>query len=366
MAKRWVWLGLILIAGAGLLLYPREVAAALARSITDCLSTLAPTLFPFLALSSLMLRTGAGDLLARPLAPLCRWLRLPACSGPVLLLSLTGGYPAGARGVSLLFEQRRLTPSQAARLMLFCVNAGPAFVVSYAGSALLGDVRLGWLLLGAGNLSCLSLAAATALGAPRPEKASPIPVLPDPHPLVSSVADACRATWGLCGWVVFFAGITALLRCTGLLGAVNSLLTATGLLSSPQAGALTASLLEVTAGARAAAELAASPVLLAFALSFAGLCVHLQLFSFFPRFPGSKALFFLFRLLHGGLAALLTVLGLRLFPRAVPSVAGVPPVTGTGLAASWAGGASLLLLSVVFLLALARSRETPVAPGAEV
>lgn len=360
--KRFFWLLISLLFAAGLLLWPEEVRSALAASVTSCLSTLAPTLFPFLAVTSLLLRSGAGELLSRPLAPLCRVLRLPACCGAPLLMSFLGGYPAGARGVSLLLEKGRLTPAQAARMMLFSVNAGPAFVVSYAGAAILGDEALGWLLLLSGTLSSLLLAAVTAPFAPRVEEA-PTPTAPlDPHPLVSAVTDACRATWTLCGWVVFFSGVTALLRASGLLSYVNQLMTLFGL-SSPQAGVLTTFLLEVTAGTGAASALWASPVLLAFGLGFGGLCVHLQLFSLFSPFPGSKVRFFLFRFLHGALSALLTAGLLRLFPRAAAPVA--VPASAPVLAASPAGGLSLLLMSLVFLLFLSPPQET-VAPRRKV
>ena len=130
----------LLALGAGLLLFPAQARESVSKSVLTCLSSLVPSLFPFLVLASLGVRSGAGALLGRLLAPLTRHaFRLPAICGAPLLLSFLGGYPAGARGVSLLLEEKQITREQAGRMMAFCVAPGPAFVVTFVGWGHLGE-----------------------------------------------------------------------------------------------------------------------------------------------------------------------------------------------------------------------------------
>ena len=102
--------------GAGLLLYPAHVQESVAASSLYCLTALVPSLFPFMVLSSFGVRSGAGEMLAKLLGPVTRTLfRLPAICGATLVLSFFGGYPAGARGVSLCWRKGRSAKSRQAR-----------------------------------------------------------------------------------------------------------------------------------------------------------------------------------------------------------------------------------------------------------
>lgn len=343
----------------GLLVFPAAVREAVGASAVYCLTGLAPTLFPFLAAAAYVDRSGLGELLGRLLRlPTRRLFRLPGCCASVLLMSLIGGYPAGARGVSLLLERGAVTREQAGRLLLFCINPGPAFVVSFVGLGLLGSLRLGWLLFAAVSVASLLLGLLSAIGRPLPEEPSPVPVaLSGGGALVSSVRDACQSTLMLCGCVCLFSGMTSILHGSGLFQLLCQLLSAPRLLTAPQCAALLSFVWEVTGGAGAAAAFSVGPVLYAFGLAFAGLCVHLQVFSFFPDFPGSRGRFFAFRLLHALLAAGLTRLGLAFLPaEALQTFAAAGTVQGAALFSGTAtGGLSLLLMCAAFLLALGKA-----------
>ena len=271
--------------GTALLAYPAQVRDSVAQSALYCLVSLTPSLFPFMVAASYGVRSQAGMLFG----PAVRHLfRLPACAGATLLLSFLGGYPAGARGISLLLEQGRLTREQAGRMMLFCVAPGAAFVVTFLGCGALGSLRLGWLLFFAVTLSGLLLGLLTGRGKPLPEKEPPQPGEPGGPALVRSVSDASSAVVKMCGCILLFAGFTAILQGSGAFQALSRLLAFSGLVSQKEAGVLLSFLLEVTGGTGEASRQGAAPLLYAFGLAFGGLCVHLQLFSLFPEFPLSK------------------------------------------------------------------------------
>lgn len=110
-------------------------------------------------------------------------------------------------------------------------------------------------------------------------------------------------------------------------------------------------LFEIAAGTGSAVSFQVPPVLLAFGLAFAGICVHFQVFSFFEVFPASKIKFFLFRLVHGTLAAVVYFY----FQKAFPQTAEVFYSSGQkifigGFTMPMAAGFSLTLMCGAFLV----------------
>jgi len=186
---------------------PESTRAAALEALGLCAYSVVPALFPFLAVSSALTAAGFGEwispLLSRWMTPL---FRLPGTAGSALLLGLVGGYPIGARTAAELYRSRRLTRSEAERLLTFCNNSNPAFLISVLGSGVFGSVRTGvWLWL---------IHVATALGTglllSRRQKVSSrsAPPTPQAEPLlpamVRSIRDAAAGMVPLCGFVVLF------------------------------------------------------------------------------------------------------------------------------------------------------------------
>lgn len=351
-----------------LLVYPAQVRGSVAASALYCLSSLVPSLFPFMVLASFGVRSGAGDVLGRILAPVTRYVfRLPKVCGATVLLSFVGGYPAGARAVSLLLEEKKITPEQAGRMMTFCVAPGAAFVVTFLGCGVLGDLAVGWLLFLSVTLSGLLLGVITSLRKPLPKESSPALQETAGGALIRSVGDASSATVKMCGCILLFAGAMAILQGSGVFQTLASLVAATGLTDRNSAMACLSFLWEVTDGTGDAARLGVTPVLYAFGLAFGGLCVHVQVFSFFPEFPLSKGKFLLFRFLHGLLSAGIFRLLVPLLPIPTQAVwaAASQPVSYELTASTAAGGLSLLLMCGAFLVFLGRglSSKDPQSPS---
>lgn len=347
---------------AAFLRFPDAVRESTASGISYCLCVLAPSLFPFMALSSFAVNSPAAQVLGRPLDGLARWVfRLPGCCAVPILMSFIGGYPAGARGTSLLLEKGAITQRQAGRMMLFCVNPGLAFVVSFLGVGVLGSARLGWLLFLAVTLSGLLLGIITAFGAPIPEKSSAQPSASYSGTVMSSVTDAARSVLVMSACVVLFSVLTAILHGSGIFQAVVHFLSQTRLFSPMEWAAALSFLVEVTGGVGDAAELSVAPVFYAFGLAFGGFCVHMQVLAFFPHPPIRLGWFFLARLAHGGMAAgCFLLLGKLLHGNAVQTAA--PIAAGAQLfSGNLLGGASLLLMCSAFLL-IVQKGSVPLKP----
>ena len=130
-----------------------------------CARSVVPSLFPFLVASSALLALGFGELAAPWLAGLMEPLfRVPGAGSAALVLGLVGGYPIGAKTAADLYRENLVSREEAERLLsgedafllergeprllAFCNNSNPVFLISVLGVGVFGSVRAGvWLWL---------------------------------------------------------------------------------------------------------------------------------------------------------------------------------------------------------------------------
>ena len=187
----------------------QAVRAAAARALTLCAGTVIPSLFPFLVISSLLIALGFGEWLAPHFSGLMTPLfRLPGQASGPLLLGLVGGYPIGAQSAAELYQQGLLTKDEAERLLTFCNNSNPIFLISVLGSGVFGSVRAGvwlWLihLLSALLTGLLFRGHKTPArrGTVRPVSCRAVSL---PAAVVSSVRSAANGMLSVCAFVTLF------------------------------------------------------------------------------------------------------------------------------------------------------------------
>ena len=129
---------------------PQCCARALQQGLALCGGPLLVSLFPFLIVSALLMRCGAGQALGFVFRPVARLIgvRSPAAGG-VLLIGFLGGFAPAAAAVAEAVRSRELTPHEASALLPACICSGPSFVILTAGEQLLGSRVLGIRLFAA-------------------------------------------------------------------------------------------------------------------------------------------------------------------------------------------------------------------------
>ena len=295
---------------AALLLRPQAAADGARAGLLLCAQTLIPALFPFMAASGLLLRLGAPQRLGEALSPLSRRLfGVGGAGGGAFLLGIFGGYPLGAVTVTELFQSGALEKKEAERLLAFCDNSGPAFIVSAVGASAFGSAGTGFFLyfvhvLAAVLAGALARPKSGAQGAKMPA-AAPAAF---PRAFTESVRAATGTMVTVCGFAVFFNVLV------GLLDADGGLSLAVGGISSQFGAALhftralLLGVLELGTGAAALQGLApdaANLSLAAFLLGWGGLSVHAQAAAIALQGGLSPARHELGKLAHGLLSALL-------------------------------------------------------------
>ncbi len=346
---RTIGISVLLVAVAAVMLrFPQALANGVSRGLSVCSSVIIPTLYPFMILAGALTDS---PLCTRPNSVVAavtrRLFRLPACCGTAILLSLVGGYPAGALAIGRLRNSGRITAEQARRMTLFCVNGGPGFIVSTVGAGLLGSTRAGWLLFAAHAVTSLGmgiLLAHTDKSAAADDEA-PSVTAPS-RPFARIVQDTCTALLTMCGFVLLAAAGLSIWEASGLPATLQSI---SGIPAATWSAAA-AMLTEVSCGCIA---IAGSGTLATFwlclCLGWGGLSVQGQL-AVALKGDGEPILtraFWLGRLIHGCVSGLIATGLFRIIPVDLPTVS---RPSSTPFYASPSASVALLFLSFTAML----------------
>lgn len=300
-ASEFYTVALILTLTAFLLFRSKEISSGIVKAVDLCLYTVLPSLFGMMVVSNLIASSNLIRYLLLPFSPVTRYIfKLPSHLTPVLLISFIGGYPVGAKLIKSLYHQGEIDQKTAERMLSFCVNSGPAFVISAVSIPIFHNIQVGILVLAAHFCANLIIAAVGGIRTQVPNSDS-VKIshtdLPISVKLVTSVNDATRSMCIICSFVIVFSIILSILQLTGVKGLLSSFFYE--FLGSQNAEAVISGILEVTQGCNNIAE--NSPIsvyLLAGITSFGGICVHLQIAALLSGSGIKMKYYFLSRLLH--------------------------------------------------------------------
>lgn len=180
------------------------------EGLSLCVQSAIPALFPFMVVASLLISLGFGEWLAPHLAGLMTPLfRLPGAASSALLLGLVGGYPIGAKTAAQLYSEGLLTAEETERLLTFCNNSGPVFLISVLGQGVFGSFRAGlwlWLIhvLAALLTGLIFRGGKAAPKRRKPPKLISCKAVSLPGSFVSAVKESSFSMVSICGFVTFF------------------------------------------------------------------------------------------------------------------------------------------------------------------
>lgn len=247
---------------AGLLIWPETALNAARQAMWTWTQSVAPALFPFMALMPLLTCREAVQayerLLGKILPPL---LHMPGAAAPALVIGMTAGSPAGALAAVRVSAAAGLNRSQMERLVFCVCGLSPAFLVTGIGASMLGNAADGWLLLRAQILTQLTLLLLTRHGA---NQENDLPAVPESMP-ESTLSAAVNGVLAVCGYMVLYNVAAALLA---------------EALRNPWAGIAVLCALDLPSGARTLANLPMNAeirlILLSALVGFGGLCIAAQ------------------------------------------------------------------------------------------
>lgn len=336
LSKQWIrdlFLGLgLLLSTLALLFYPQESMEAARDGLRLCYNVIIPSLFPFFVLSALVVELGLAGYLGRLLEGMMRPLfNVSGACASAFALGFIGGYPVGAKTAINLYEKGMCTKTEAERLLSFCNNSGPAFILGVVGAGVFGSSRVGLLLYLAHAAAsvCIGILFRFYKRGSR-GKAEPRPA-PQFHAqrftvaFTGSIKNSFLSTLNICAFVVFFTVVIRMLSLAGVLtgaaGVLGALLSPLGF-DAQWAERLFIGVIEISSGVwslSGTGALAGRLSLAAFMLGWAGVSVHCQVLSFIGGSGLSVRTYIVGKSLHGALSAAFIAVLFRVLPFELPA-----------------------------------------------
>ena len=322
--------GALLCCAAALIYWPQEGMIAAQDGLLLCANVIIPSLFPFFVLSSLVVELGMsrylGKMLECVMVPL---FRVGGVCASALALGFVGGYPVGARTAISLYQNGQCSKTEAERLLAFCNNSGPAFVLGVVGAGVFSSSVAGLLLYLAHIIASLIVGILFRFYRPNEPLTCQthrveFQAVSFPSAFTRSVTGAMTSTLNICAFILVFTVAIRLLFLSGVMGwaadILALLLTPLGV-SRIQAQQLLTGLLELSSGVyslTAEGSTTGRLSMAAFMLGWAGLSVHCQVLAFLGDCGLSMRTYFIGKLLHGGISAALTAVLVTIFPLKEP------------------------------------------------
>ena len=244
---------------AAILLRPEESVAGGQRAMLLWCASVAPSLFPFLALMPVLTGGEACRAYRRVFAGVMgKLFGLPGDAAPAVVIGMVAGSPGGAIAVRRIAGEAGMSRNDAQRLALSICGLSPAYLVLGVGHGIYGSAALGWKL--AGIQLAIQLGLLIALRKAR--FAEDEACAPQMEAAGSGMRGAVESVLVICGYMVLFGAVSNV--AASFLGRI------------PGAMLLLALDLPGGLGALPALGMAAEIPMACAAIGFGGLCIAAQ------------------------------------------------------------------------------------------
>ncbi len=262
-----------------------------------CATVIIPSLFPYMALSELLVFSGVNKLFEGLFGGVFEKIfRIPKCATSAFILGVLCGFPVGAKVSYSLYKQGKINNDDLFHLLIFCNIQSSAFIINTVGISLLGSKNAGAFLY----LSILISIIIVGMLYPKFFKQKGSFQNLGSHDqnekrqglgatLTSSVKSSVLSILVVCGFVLFFYVICGIIIDLGEKLGIPSVVSL-----------LICSILEISCGCvEVASALPQNAAFLACAmiLGFSGISLHFQIASMCPDAEIKYGRFFTFKIL---------------------------------------------------------------------
>ena len=316
-----------------MLIFPNECRTGAIEGLLLCGKVVIPTLFPFIFCVIFISNSGIFDRFIFLQSITIILFGLTAKEFSIMLLSLIGGYPTGAKLIDQYKKEVSIPDKKANTMLCFCTNGGPAFIITAVGAGILGSKNIGWLLLFAHITASVTIAflhrkISKQSLMPTKSITSSISVADN---LVNSAAESASAVFSVCCYVILFSVIRVFFEY------ISEFL--------PFIKHITP-LLEITTAVSYSKNL----YHIAFLLGFSGLCICCQVAGLIKNFKLSFSHFITARVLHGLLSMLILYILLKVFKVSIPTISNNVPFSFAVSYKDITLTVSLFMLGILFII----------------
>lgn len=286
--------------------YSKSISSGIKTGLLICANIIIPSLFIFMVFTSYFQKSGGIFLVSKILSPFTKYvLHIDKSLGGVILLSLIGGYPVGGKLISSLVEENKIDLKTAEKMLPFCVNAGPSFLITAVGVSMYKSLTFGIYLYTTQILASLLLLSIFCRNTKNKSYGKEQNCNVNfAQCFTSSVSQSVTTLIGLCGYIVFFSALTSFLKDNNFIyNFLNNIHLSNSL--SKVISDILIGLLEVTGGIVNFATYPQNCVsIILFLISFSGISVIFQVLSFFKEYKVSAGKFIMMKVVHGAFTVL--------------------------------------------------------------
>ena len=324
---------LIILRAEDVILYARD-------AMRMCYEIIIPTLFPFFICSSLLIYSGFGSVMAKLTSKIMRPLfNVPPSGAAAFVLGIISGFPVGSITCVQLYKAGALSKSEAERLLAFCNNSGPLFIIGSVGVAIYGKLSYGLILYLIHIITSLAVGIIFRSYNKNKHNSPPLVLTTTETPLGEifslSLTNASKNIISVCFCIIFFSSICrVLLSFIPLSDFANA--AANGLFEF-STGILKTSMLDMS--------LYKKFLTTSFILGFSGLSVHFQVMTVTAQSGLSLKPYILGKLLHSLLAVITSAIVLRFLPLSTHVFSSAAPI----MSASFITVVMMILIANIFI-----------------
>lgn len=291
----------------GLVLMPGLCIGAASKGIELCLSVIIPSLLPFFICSKILIKNGFAEKVSRPLRFIMRPLfNVPGCGAFAFVIGILSGCPVGAKTVMDMYEKTLCTRAEAQRMLSFCNNSGPLFIIGSVAIGMLGFEEIGALLYTSHIISAVMVGLVMS-NYKRRERINNISYQKNQNSkdvFGEAMTESVSLTGYVCGFVIFFAVAMEILKQSGMITVISQRFENGRIISG-----LIYGMCEMTNGISNLSKLSITDTQLcaiSFVLGFGGLSVILQVYGIIKKHNFSILIFSATKLLQGVISAITT------------------------------------------------------------
>ena len=317
-----------------LVVFSNNTLYAAKKGLTLWANSIVPTLFPFLIATELLGYTNLVSIIANMVNGIMKPIfNVSGIGAFPLIMGTISGYPIGAKIVSNLKTQQKISSVEAERLIAYTNNSSPLFILGTIGIGLFGNKQVGILLLITHILAGISVGfifrywKREPLSKNREKGVRPlfpyqISITNLGEVLSNSIMSAINTILIIGGFIVLFSVIISIFESSGILRFIsNFFIPVLNIFKIPScfANGFFSGIIELTNGISIVAlvpnkAISQNIILCAFMLGFGSFCVLFQIMSIISKAHISIKPYIIGKLLQGTLAAVYTYLIIQFIP----------------------------------------------------
>lgn len=276
------------------LLFAPHILRYVKEGLSLCFNVIIGSVFPFMILTDIITATSHLERISWLCKFFERLFKINGCAISAFIIGIICGFPIGVKVSVDLYKRGCISKNECERLIGFCNNTGPAFIISGIGAGMRGSICDGIILYFSMIIS--AIICGIILSRNKKTTSKSIDKAKSYYDFSASIKSAALNTLYICAFIVFFSIVCGILNSTIKNGIIYSIIIP---------------FIEISNSAKALSQAVfftpnIQMIFTSFAISFSGISVHMQAKSFIIGTDICMKTYYKAKLLQGFISALIT------------------------------------------------------------